>query len=47
VKFLADQDVYQLTVDYLKESGHDVITAKELNIHRAADHELLLYLTIY
>ncbi len=41
MKFLADQDVYQLTIDYLKKSGHEVITAKELNMHRAADSELL------
>ncbi len=41
MKFLTDQDVYQLTIGYLKDSGHDVITARELNMHRAADRELL------
>ncbi len=41
MKFLTDQDVYQLTIDYLRNSGHEVITARELNMHRAADHELL------
>ncbi len=41
MKFLTDQDVYQLTIDYLRNSGHDVIAARELNMHRATDYELL------
>jgi predicted nuclease of predicted toxin-antitoxin system len=41
VKFLIDQDVYQLTVNYLKNLGHDVITVRELNMHSATDQELL------
>jgi len=41
MKFLSDQDVYQITVDRLKEWGHDVVTAKELSLNRATDEELL------
>ena len=35
--FLVDQDVYKLTVDRLKELGHDVIRVKELGMARASD----------
>lgn len=38
---LTDQDVYKLTVDLLKEWGHDAITAKEIGLQRASDKELL------
>jgi predicted nuclease of predicted toxin-antitoxin system len=41
VKFLADQDVYALTVRFLRELGHDVQTASEVGLARAADSELL------
>lgn len=38
---LADQDVYKLTIDKLKEWGHNVVTVKELGMERASDEELL------
>jgi len=38
---LADQDVYKLTIDKLKKWGHNVVTAKELGMHRASDEDLL------
>lgn len=41
MRFLADQDVYQITVEWLRERGHDVVTARELNMQRASDRELL------
>jgi predicted nuclease of predicted toxin-antitoxin system len=41
VKFLADQDVYALTVRFLRERGHDVLTASEAGLSRAADSVLL------
>jgi predicted nuclease of predicted toxin-antitoxin system len=41
MKFLLDQDVYAVTVRFLRESGHDVVTASELNLSRAKDAELL------
>lgn len=41
MRLLADQDVYQVTVEWLRERGHDVVTARELNMQRASDRELL------
>lgn len=41
MKFLADQDVYKMTTDRLKEWGCDIITAKTLGMQRASDEELL------
>jgi hypothetical protein len=32
MKFLADQDVYAVTVRFLRGLGHDVATASELNL---------------
>ena len=41
MRFLVDQDVYQVTIEWLKKEGHDVVTAKELGMQRAADQDLL------
>lgn len=41
MKFLLDQDVYTLTVRFLREQGHDVVTASELGMSRAEDEQLL------
>ena len=41
MRFLTDQDVYALTSQLLRELGHDVITAAEIGLSRAADTELL------
>lgn len=41
MRFLVDQDVYQTTIKWLRESGHDVVTAKELGLHQAKDTQLL------
>jgi predicted nuclease of predicted toxin-antitoxin system len=41
MKFLLDQDVYALTVHFLREQGHDVVTASELGMSRAQDEQLL------
>jgi len=38
---LAGQDVYKLTIDKLREWGHNVVTVKELGMERASDEELL------
>lgn len=38
---IVDQDVYKLTVDKLKEWGHNVATSKELGMQRASDKDLL------
>lgn len=41
MNFLTDQDVYASTVEFLKNLGHDVITASQLDMSQAADEELL------
>ena len=41
MKFLSDQDVYAVTVRYLQELGHDVITAYEIGFSEADDIKLL------
>ncbi len=41
MKLLTDHGVYQITVDFLRQHGHDVVTAKELGFHEASDKELL------
>ncbi len=39
--FLIDQDVYKITVDKLKEWGHDVVTAENLGMQRASEEKAL------
>lgn len=41
MKFLIDQDVYARTIRYLRNLGHDVVTASELGLSKAEDIELL------
>lgn len=41
MRFLLDQDVYEVTVRYLSELGHDVTRASELGLARAEDETLL------
>ena len=41
MRFLADHDVYQITVNALIGWGHDVVTAKQLGMSRASDRDLL------
>lgn len=41
MRFLVDQDVYGVTIKWLLENDHDVITAKDLDLQRASDLELL------
>jgi predicted nuclease of predicted toxin-antitoxin system len=41
MRILTDQDVYKVTIDNLRNWGYDIITAKELNMDRATDEELL------
>jgi hypothetical protein len=35
MKFLIDQDVYFATIRFLEASGHDVVTASDINCSRA------------
>ncbi len=39
--FFADQDVYAATVQFLRDAGHDVVTAAERGMSQATDAELL------
>jgi len=39
--FLTDQDVYQVTIDYLTKLGHDIVTVREIGMQRTQDRELL------
>ena len=41
MKLLLDQDVYAITIRFLRDSGHDVVTASDLGRSRANDSELL------
>lgn len=41
MKFIADQDVYAVTTNFLRGLGHDVLTAAQLSLAQAADAELL------
>ncbi len=41
MKFLADQDVYAITIGGLSDLGHDVVRAAELGLAQADDDELL------
>lgn len=41
MRFLADQDVYRITLDLLRGLGHEVITAAQLMMSRSSDEELL------
>ena len=42
MRFLLDQDVYALTARFLRDLGHDIVTAAELGLARAADTDLLV-----
>ena len=41
MRFLTDQDVYAVTITFLRNLGHDVTTAAQLGLARAEDSELL------
>jgi len=43
MRFLADQDIYQTTADFLRELGHDLIRARDIGLSRASDDDLLKY----
>ena len=39
MRLLADHDVYKVTVDLLRQCGHDVVTDGELGLHKSSDKE--------
>jgi predicted nuclease of predicted toxin-antitoxin system len=43
VRFLVDQDVYELTTRLLEQLGHDVLRAREAGLSRSSDSALLRF----
>ena len=43
MRFLIDQDVYQLTIEFIKDLGHEVIPVKDVGLATAADEKILAY----
>jgi len=43
MKFLADQDVYAITIDFLTRLGHEVIPVAQVGLARATDSQLLRF----
>ena len=41
MRFLVDQDVYQMTIEFVAKEGHDVVRIKQLGLERASDSFLL------
>src|SRR5919198_6282080 len=41
MRCLLDQDVYAVTVRFLRDAGHDVLTAADIGASRALDETLL------
>ncbi len=41
MQFLVDQDVYQITISFLKENGHNVIKVSEIGFEQADDEIIL------
>lgn len=43
MRFLSDQDVWQVTVNFLRALGHEVERAADVGLERASDEQLLAY----
>jgi len=41
MRFLTDQDVYELTVVWLRARGHEVLRARDIGLSRASDETIL------
>lgn len=41
MRFMIDQDVFAVTTRFLRDNGHDAVTASELGLSRSLDSELL------
>ena len=41
MRFLADNDIWKKTVDLLRSTGHDVVTAREVHLSDSSDRDLL------
>lgn len=43
MRLFLDQDVYALTERFLREAGHDIVTASDAGLSRAADVDLMAH----
>lgn len=43
MRFLSDQDVWQVTVNFLRALGYEVQRAADVGLERASDEQLLAY----
>jgi len=43
MKFLIDQDVYQLTIEFIKDLGHEIIPVNDVGLATSADETILTY----
>lgn len=43
MKFLADQDIYQITIDFLRGLKYDVLCCKDVGLSKASDELILTY----
>ena len=43
MKFLIDQDVYRLTIELIRDLGHEVTPVKDVGLSTAADETILDY----
>lgn len=43
MKFLADQDVYQITIDFLRKLGQDIVCIRDVGLSTPSDRELLAW----
>ncbi|MCS6936794.1 MAG: DUF5615 family PIN-like protein [Candidatus Bipolaricaulota bacterium] len=43
MRFLSDQDVWQVTVNFLRALGHEVQRAADVGLESASDEQLLVY----
>jgi predicted nuclease of predicted toxin-antitoxin system len=43
MRLFIDQDVYKITIEFLRRQGHDIVCAKEVGLSGAADEELLIW----
>jgi len=41
MKFFTDQDIYQMTVDYLKSLGYNILKASDVGLQRAPNLDKL------
>ena len=41
MRLLVDQDIYKITIDLLREWGHDLLTVRELGLEQVQDEDLL------